>query len=157
MTATGKADVSVRFDPSIPEEDREQFTEELSSLGFDVHASSAQLRRSSSGELTTIILIALPLQAFLAALGGKLADDAYSGLKRVLRSLLDRHRAPPAASGAIVLQDARTGLLIRLDARLSDAAWNQLRELDLSAFRYGPISYDRANGRWRSELDEMAF
>ncbi len=33
-------------------------------------------------------------------------------------------------------------------------AYQALVALDLSAFRQGPVHYDRQRGRWRSELDE---
>jgi len=157
MTAAGKMAAVVQFHPSIAEEDRQQFAEALSGLGVDVNSRSAPRRRGASGELTTIILIALPLQAFLAALGGKLADDAYTTFKRLVRSLLDRGQAGSAASSTITLQDPKTGLLIQIDRRVPEAAWNQLYELDLSAFTYGPINYDQARGQWRSELDEMGI
>jgi hypothetical protein len=45
------------------------------------------------------------LQAFLAALGGKLANDVYTTFKRLVRSLLDRGQAGHATSSTIMLQD----------------------------------------------------
>jgi hypothetical protein len=97
------------------------------------------------------------MQAFLAALGGKLADDAYAAFKRTVCSLLRRRQAGLATSSAIMLHDPRTGLVVQIDRDMPDAAWKLLHELDLSAFTYGPLIYDRATGRWRSELDEMGF
>lgn len=154
MTAAGKLTAVVQFHPSIAEADRQQFAEALSGLGVDVDSRSAPRRRGASG-LTAIILIALPLQAFLAALGGKLADDAYTTFKRLVRSLLDRGQAGSATSSTMMLQDPRTGLLIQIDREMPEAAWNQLYELDLSAFTYGPLTYDETRGQWRSELDEI--
>lgn len=157
MTAARELAAVVSFHPSIAEKDRQQFAEALSGLGLDVHSRSAPRRRGASGELTAIILIALPLQAFLTALGGKLADDAYTTFKRLVRSLIDRDQARRATSSAIMLQDPRTGLLIQIDRSMPEHAWNKLHELDLSAFTYGPIIYDRARGQWRSDLDGMGF
>lgn len=157
MTAAGKLAAAVSFHPSIADDDRQRFEEALTGLGLDVHARSAPRRRGGAGELTAVILITLPLQAFLAALGGKLADDAYAAFKRVVRTLLDRGQAGPATPTAMVLQDPRTSLLIQIDRGMPEGAWNQLHELDLSAFRYGPILYDRARRQWRSELDEAGF
>lgn len=47
-------------------------------------------------------------------------------------------------------------LRIVLEADLPQGAYEQLAALDLSRFTVGPLHYDRALGRWRSELDEAA-
>jgi len=54
----------------------------------------------------------------------------------------------------LVLQDAANGLQVALEADLPAEAYQALVALDLSAFRQGPVHYDRQCGRWRSELDE---
>ncbi len=41
-----------------------------------------------------------------------------------------------------------------LEADLPAEAYEALVALDLSAFRQGPVHYDRQRGRWRSEPDE---
>jgi hypothetical protein len=49
-----------------------------------------------------------------------------------------------------------SGLQIVLDHDLPAAGYQELLSLDLSRFRLGPLLYDRAQQRWRSELDEAA-
>jgi hypothetical protein len=47
-----------------------------------------------------------------------------------------------------------TRLQIVLEADLPTDAYQAMVALDLSAFRQGPVHYDRQHGRWCSELDE---
>jgi hypothetical protein len=54
----------------------------------------------------------------------------------------------------LVPQDAATRLRVVLEADLLAEAYQALVALDLSAFRQGPVHYDRQRGKWRSELDE---
>lgn len=65
-------------------------------------------------------------------------------------------RAAARTAPPLVLQDPRTGLAVVLEAGLPEEAYERLTRLDLSAFRLGPLHYDRAAERWRSELDEAA-
>ncbi len=64
-----------------------------------------------------------------------------------------KHKAA-SSEQVLVLQDAVTQLQIVLEADLPADAYQALVALDLSAFRQGPVHYDRQRGRWRSELDE---
>jgi hypothetical protein len=108
------------------------------------------------------VLAALPLQAFLSGLGNEAVTDAYRGLKALVarirpggsRSARDDIGAGEAVP--LVLQDPGTRLRIVLEADLPEEAYAQLTRLDLTAFRVGPLHYDRALGRWRSPLDEAA-
>jgi hypothetical protein len=64
-------------------------------------------------------------------------------------------RAPaPARARPLVLRDAASGLRVVLDRDLPAEGYQQLLVLDLSQFQAGPVHYDRAADRWRSEIDE---
>jgi hypothetical protein len=76
----------------------------------------------------------------------------YAGLKKLVSRL---HHGKTAAV-PLVLSDPDTGLRIVLDADLPIDAYKQLCDLDLAKYRIGPLHYDQAHGRWRSELDEAA-
>lgn len=54
----------------------------------------------------------------------------------------------------VVLQDKATGVQVVLDHDLSAEGYEQLLDLDLSRFRFGPVHYDSCIRHWRSELDE---
>ena len=106
-------------------------------------------------DLPWLVLLTLPLQAFLTSMGTKLGTDAYQGLQRIVSTLLHPERAtPPTDRRPIVLQDATSGLRIILDRDLPADGYDQLLSLDLTRFRSGPVHYDRAGRRWRSEIDE---
>jgi hypothetical protein len=96
-----------------------------------------------------LVLAMLPLQAFLSGLGSKLAEDAYLGLKDVAGRIL-RRSSPGRSERVLVLQDTATGLQVVLEPDLPTEAYRRLVELDLSAYRHGPVRYDRSRNAWRS-------
>ena len=119
------------------------------------------VHRGESVALTWIVLAVLPLQAFLAALGSKQADDGYAQVRALVKRLAGRRQQAARQPGGrppapLVLMDCGTGLRIVLNADLPAAAYRQLTALDLSQYRTGPLHYDLARGSWRSELDEAA-
>jgi hypothetical protein len=141
----------------------EQLERELTAILGELGAPAARVRRAvphrGPAELQWLVLASLPLQAFLSGLGGEAVKDGYRALKDLVGRLTRRGEgstAPPRAPRPLVLHDARTGLQIVLEGDLPQSAYEQLGALDLTRFTVGPLHYDRARGRWRSELDEAA-
>jgi hypothetical protein len=133
----------------------------LAGCGASTQVETIPVHRGEGAALTWIVLAVLPLQAFLAALGSKMADDAYAQVRTLVKRLAAGRRRPAGAGPAqppapLVLLDRSTGLRIVLEADLPAEAYRQLTALDLSQFGTGPVHYDLARGRWRSELDEAA-
>ena len=119
--------------------------------GIGVQADGVRtLPHRSGADLNWLILLVLPLQAFLTALGTKVMEDLYSGVKRLPR-LSDRSSTSAAL---LVLEDPKTGLRIVLEHDLPQKAYRELLELDLKRFSAGPLHYDHNRQEWRSELDE---
>jgi hypothetical protein len=145
----------VFLDERIPLEQERGLVDALAAFGVRAQAKVVPPRRGL-GELHWLILVSLPLQAFLSSLSGKLAEDAYHGLKHAVSRLLSRDQEQPAADQPrpLVLQDTASGLQVVLEADLPDDAYQQLVGLDLTRFQLGPLHYDRQRRRWRSELDE---
>lgn len=127
----------------------------LADLGVDADVKVVPARRSTV-ELHWLVLVALPLQAFLAGLGGKLATDAYDGLKRLTRRLVARPDTAGLAPAPLVLQDTASGLRIILEVDLPDEAYEQLFTLDLPRFGVESVRYDRCAHRWGSADDAAA-
>ena len=125
----------------------------LAEFGTDGRIRVLPLRRGTA-ELQWLILVTLPLQAFLGSVGSKFGEDAYKGLQNAIRKLLRIERQASEPTRPIVLKDDATGLQIVLDPDLPSAGYQQLLTLNLPKFRFGPLRYDRAKGRWRSEIDE---
>lgn len=105
-------------------------------------------------QLQWLVLATLPLHALLSGLGSAAAQDLAQGLKRLVGRVLGARDKTGIAPQVLVLQDAETRLQVVLEADLPAEAYQALIALDLSAFRQGPVHYDRQRGKWRSELDE---
>jgi hypothetical protein len=144
------ADILIRS--QITREQEQPLADSLTALGFTPNVRVLPPRRVIE-PLTWLILIALPLQAFLNKVGDKAAEDGYHQIQKAVRSIR-RPATPLAPSPPVVLQDPATGLRIILEHDLPDEGYQQLLALDLTQFRLGPLHYDRARGHWRSELDE---
>jgi hypothetical protein len=136
---------------AVTEDDEREIIAVLAPLDVRVRR---QPPHRGADELAWLALASLPLQAFLSGLGGEAVKDAYAGLKKVVVRLSNHKKAIPTVP--LVLADVRTGLRIALDADLPAEAYRQLHELKLDDYRTGPLHYDRAGHRWRSELDEAA-
>jgi hypothetical protein len=142
------------LDEQIPPEQQDLITGALAALGVSVRVRIMPRRRAAS-DLQWLVLAALPLQAFLSSIGTDIANNAYEHFQDAVRTLLHRkHPDQTPATRPIVLQDTTTGLQIILNHDLPADGYRQLLTLDLSPFRLGPLHYDLARHRWRSELDE---
>ena len=124
----------------------------LAELGISARVRVLPPRRSAH-ELQWLVLMALPLEAFLTSVGTRFGEDASRGFQNAVRKVLRREHAT-AIERPLVLQDATSGLRIVLDRDLPAEGYEQLLTLDLSQFHIGPVHYDRSERRWRSELDE---
>jgi hypothetical protein len=145
-SASIAADVLVR--PGMSTADEYDVVEAFATIGVAATTRLAPTQRTLNGA-EWLVLAALPLQAFLSGLGSKLADDVYHGLKDVVGRIL-RQSNPGRRERALVLQDTATGLQVVLEPDLPTEAYRRLVELDLSAFRHGPVRYDRSRNAWQS-------
>jgi hypothetical protein len=128
----------------------------LASYDLTVVTKVVRPRRGAE-TLQWLVLLALPLQAFLSAVGEKAAHDAYEGLHSAFRRVLRGDAAEASTRRRqIVLQDVRTGLEVVLAPDLPPEAYRRLFELSLTDFRRGPVHYDHHERRWRSISDEIA-
>jgi hypothetical protein len=148
----------VLHDGRIAADDEEVILAALTECGVAAELKIIPARRDAQA-LAWLVLISLPLQGFMTAVGTKIAEDAYGKFIQAARRLLDRRRHPADTPEAevppvLVLQDPATGLRIVFEPDLPGEAYEQLPGLDLAGYRYGPVHYDRSLRRWRSELDE---
>jgi hypothetical protein len=94
--------------------------------------------RRGLDQLQWLVLATLPLHAFLSGLGSAAAEDAATGLKRLVGQAVGDHRKKASPGQVLVLQDAETRLQVVLEADLPGEAYQALIALDLTAFRQGP-------------------
>jgi hypothetical protein len=157
MTDSGSLSADIFVDSQFSPEYEDLIIAALTALGVAARVKVLPRRRSSS-DLQWLMLVALPAQAFLSSIGGKVANDAYKGFQNAVRKLLGRDQtAEPPVARPVVLQDTISGIRIILDQDLPIEGYQQLIHLDLSQFRLGPVHYDRMSKRWRSELDEATL
>jgi hypothetical protein len=150
----------VLHDGRVGPDDEELILAALTGCGVAAEVKIIPARRDVQ-TLTWLLLISLPLQGFLSAVGKKIAEDGYDTFTRAARRILDRHRkledAPAAAiPPVLVLQDPATGLRIVFEPDLPGEAYDQLRALNLSGYRFGSLHYDRSLRCWQPEQDEAA-
>ncbi|MEV7871018.1 hypothetical protein AB0P17_34085 [Streptomyces sp. NPDC088124] len=147
------------LDRDVTDAQKDQLVSMLGDLGVRADARRALAHRGPA-ELGWVVLLALPLHSFLSGLGAEAVKDVYTGVKSLLRR---GPRGDGAGSGGgdagedgapLVLHDSVSGLRVVLEADLPAEAYRQLVALDLTAYRIGPLHYDRHRGTWRSELDE---
>jgi hypothetical protein len=141
-------------DHTVPAAFEQELMNALAAVGVTVRARLLPVRRGAES-IGWLILISIPLQAFLTTVGERAASDAWAGVRRAMRRVVGRPDGGPTSAGrSIVLEDPETELQIVVAPDLSDDAFRQLTELDLSDFTDGPIRYDKIDGRWISDLDD---
>jgi hypothetical protein len=155
MPMSRPLEANVLLDAEVPADRERLLVDVFGRLGVTAHTRVLPTRRGVT-ELNWLVLVALPLQAFLGSVGTKFADDAYRGLRALLGQLMREDRPQPAGERPMVLRDDATGLEVVLDPDLPEEGYRQLFALDLTDYQLGPVHYDRHQRRWRSERDEAA-
>lgn len=120
----------------------------LAAFGFTVRVRVWPTSRAV-GELHWLLLVALPLQAFLSGVG----EDLYRKLKEAVRGTLVRQREQDPGR-SVVLQDTETGVRILLGADLDEEAFARLGALDWSRLRHVTLRYDATEARWSAVPEE---
>lgn len=153
MSMSGPLKANVLLDAEVPADQERLLVDVFDQLGVTAHTRVVPTRRGVA-ELNWLVLVSLPLQAFLAGVGAKFADDAYRGFKALTSRLAYGGRPAPGDQRPMVLRDDATGLELVLEPDLPDEGYRRLFDLDLTRFQVGPVHYDRHQARWRSERDE---
>jgi hypothetical protein len=152
-TEVPPADVTVLLDAAIPVGVEDELKQALSELGFVPTAKELPTVRGVD-TLNAMALMMIPLHAFLSATGYKLAAEAYPKFKNGIRRILNRQSPTATTPQPLVVQDTATGIRIVMERDLPDEAYEELRKIDLTKFRHGPVDWDPTRHRWRSLTDE---
>ncbi|AZM56193.1 hypothetical protein DMA15_29340 [Streptomyces sp. WAC 01529] len=144
------------LDRDVPEDLGRELVAAFDRLGAPPVRVRRTLVHRGAADIPWIVLASLPLQAFLSGLGAEAVKDAYAAFKGVVRRTARPASATDGGARPLVLQDPAGGLSIVLEPDLPAEAYESLVALDLAKFTVGPLHYDRAQGRWRSVLDEAA-
>jgi hypothetical protein len=153
MSDSGPLAAEILVTAEVSAEEEQTIVEAFRALDIATRTRMVPTHRGLE-QLQWLVLATLPLHALLSGLGSAAAQDLAQGLKRLVGRVLGALHKTGIAPQVLVLQDAATRLQVVLEADLPAEAYQALVALDLSAFRQGPVHYDRQRGKWRSELDE---
>jgi hypothetical protein len=137
----------------VSDELEDQLVAMFRGFGFSTECRR-ELAYRGAAELGWVALAALPLHAFLSGIASEAIRDVYVSVKKLAARKTRNNGQPAVSQYPLVLQDAGSGLQIILEDDLPIEAYQQLIKLDLTAYRIGPLHYDRHRRAWRSELDE---
>lgn len=125
------------FHPSVPGDSVDRLTAALADLGVRPSVQRLPTRRGL-GDAAWVVLLTVPVQAFLAALAEQAAKDAYDRLRAALRR-----------AGRVVVRDTGSDLRIRLDPAIGEEAFRRLHELDPTGYDRGTLlAYDPGSAAW---------
>lgn len=154
MTGPGPLTAEVLLAAEVSAEEEQAIIDAFASLGVAARVRKLPVHRGSA-ELQWLILVSLPLQAFLSSLGSTMAQNTTAVVKGLISDRGRTRHHPTHSPQVLVLQDAVTHLQITLETDLPAEAYEALTSLDLSTFHKGPLHWDQQRRRWRSELDEQ--
>lgn len=141
-TEPSHGSVDVLVSSQLPAGAEDELLAALDAAGL---SPNAPVREASVRSLDWLVLLSVPLGAFVTAISAKLGSDVYELVVRAIGNLLARHRS--GESGEVILTDPGSGARVHLSPDQPRRAIAQLSELDLSQVR-GDVRYDRQKGRW---------
>ncbi|MFC3491931.1 hypothetical protein [Glycomyces rhizosphaerae] len=133
--------------PELPVKVESQWVEALRGNGFETEVHRP-LGHRSPAVFDWVLLLSIPLHAFLSTLGSEAMHDLFQGLRNRARE------RGGAESKPLVLEDSERELRIVLEPDLPLEAFKRLFEIDLDGFGTGPLHYDHNRRDWRSVSDE---
>jgi len=117
--------------------------------GIDAHVRIDPDCKGAGGEFPWMVAISLPATAFFTAVAAKAGEDAYRGLKKLVRRLYDARKASKFRTGRVVLMDIDSGRSFTLPPEPSDEAWHQLSTAGPDDFAASVFRWDRETGEWQ--------
>jgi hypothetical protein len=142
-TGPGPDQVEVLVDAALPSGAENELLVALAALGLSPGAPVRESPSLRSAEW--LVVLTLPLGAFITAISAKLGQDVYDRLARAIRNLMAGRQ-----SGEVIVIDPESGARVHLTADLPKGAIGKLIELDPSTVS-GDVRYDRREGRWRAD------
>ena len=116
-------------------------TEALRGVGLEADVVPA-IEHRSTGALPWIIMISIPVSAFLTQFGAEAGKDAYHGLVRLIRALVAARRADRGS-----IEIARH---LNIPSDVTDDGLRALLELPPDALKQGYWIWDSESGTWRN-------
>lgn len=139
----------VHIEATAPAEHVAAVEEAFARAGFRV-AVAADYERKGADLLPWVVLIILenPIKPFIDAFAAKAGEDAYDGLKQLLRDIRTARSGAGTGEGTIRISDPeRTN--VELPSPLPDEAVEALRDIDWNDVRGAWLVWDPQRKTWR--------
>jgi hypothetical protein len=141
-------ELEILLDSSATPEEVGVVREAFTDAGLTAKVRPSYERRGT-GDLPWVVMVSVPLTAFLTAFAAEAGKDAYKGLKRLVRTIWDKRTKTSGPSGSFTIIDIKSGIWVLLDPDIPDDAYSALSELDLDSLQgSGVLKYDKNQEGW---------
>ena len=142
-------ELEVLLDSSATPEEVEVVREAFTDAGLTAKVRPSY-ERKSTGELPWVVMVSVPLTAFLTAFAAAAGKDAYSGLKKLVRTVWDKRTTTSGPRGSFVIIDSESRIWVHLDPDIPADAYRSLAQLDLDSFQgLRVLKYDAKTKEWK--------
>jgi hypothetical protein len=143
IVASAETKVWVALEFEAPDDEVREVEAILRAAGIEADVDG-RLSRFHVGPLPWVLIIQMPLTAFITAYAGAAGGDAWRGTKRLVGELCAARRRPGRPDGQIKLESRDH--TVWLDDALPDEAFRQLADAELEP---GWYVWEEAEERWR--------
>ena len=141
-------ELEVLLDSSATPEEVGVVKQAFTDVGLTAKVRPSYERRGI-GDLPWIVMVSVPLTAFLTAFAAEAGKDVYKKLKRLVRTIWDKRTKTSGPSGSFIIRDVKSGIWVLLDPDIPDDAYSALSELDLESLQgSGVLRYDKNQKGW---------
>jgi len=145
---TGLGELEVFLDSSAPAEDVAAVREAFNEAGL-MATVRPSYKRKGIGDFPWVVMISVPLMAFLTGFANAAGKDAYDKLKKPVCAIWAKRTKNSGTSGSFTIVDTKSGVSVLLDPDIPGDAYDALAKLDIDSLRgTGVLKYDKDEKRW---------
>ena len=140
-------ELEVLLDSSAPAEDVAAVREAFNDVGLAATIRPS-LERKGIGDFPWIVMVTVPLTAFLTAFATAAGKDAYQRLKKLVGTIWAKRTKTSGPSGGFTIIDSESGSWISLDPDIPSDAYSALAKLNISSLALSFVKYDKDKKQW---------
>ena len=141
-------ELEVLLDSSAPAEDVAAVREAFNDAGLTATVRPS-CERKGIGDFPWIVMVSVPLTAFLTAFAAAAGKDAYGRLKKLVSTIWAKRTKTSGSSCNFTIVDSKSGVWVLLDSDIPSDAYSALAKLDLDSLQGpGVLKYDKDEKRW---------
>ena len=130
-------ELEVLLDSSAPVEDVDTVRGAFNDAGLKVTVRPSFERKSITEGLPWVVLITIPITAFLSAFAAAAGRDAYKGLKKLVRTIWTKRAKTSGSSGSFTIIDSKSRVWLQLHPDIPSDAYIALAKFDGFTARTG--------------------